>query len=152
MFNLRTFLSLAMLLATLVVGATGAFASRTPEQTVEGYLKAMKDRKYDQAYPYLSKAMAGQKDAETWAKETKYQMETAEVKIFEYEVFPGKIDGDVAKVPNILKSQDKFLNQLGATEYELYTLIKEDGEWKIDQQEQVDKADQPKWFTKKKPS
>ena len=29
------------------------------------------------------------------------------------------------------------------------TLVKENGDWKIDQQEQVDKSDQPKWFTKK---
>jgi len=140
--------SLLAISTVLVMSVAGAFAARTPEQTVESYLKAMKEQKYDQAYQYLSKAMAGQKDAETWTKETTYQMQTAEVKIFEYEVFPGKIDGDVAKVPNILKSQDKFLNQLGATEYELYTLIKENGEWRIDQQEQVDKADQAKWFKK----
>jgi len=31
----------------------------------------------------------------------------------------------------------------------VYTLVKENGDWKIDQQEQVDKADQSKWFTKK---
>ena len=71
------------------------------------------------------------------------------MKIFKYEVFPGKVEGDTAKVPNILSSQDKFLNQLGADEYELYTLVKENGEWKIDQQEIVEKSEQPKWFTKK---
>jgi len=149
MTQCRTWIFLVVIAGVLVgSGIPVAFAARTPEQTVEGYLKAMKAQKYDEAYPYLSAAMAGRKDVETWAKETKYQMQTAEVKIFEYQVFPGKIEGEVAKVPNILKSQDKFLNQLGATEYELYTLIKEKGEWKIDQQEQVDKTDQPKWFKK----
>ena len=76
-------------------------------------------------------------------------METADVKIFKFDVYPAKVEGETAKVPNILSSQDKFLNQLGADEYELYTLVKENGDWKIDQQEQVDKSDQPKWFTKK---
>lgn len=138
---------LGVLVAALV--SQLACAAATPEETVNQYLKAMQDQKYDEAYKYISKGMAGNKDAEAWAKEQKYVMQTAEVKIFKYEVFPAKIDGDKAKVPNILSSQDKFLNQLGADEYELYTLVKEDGSWKIDQQEQVDKSEQPKWFTKK---
>jgi hypothetical protein len=145
--------NVAALVAALVVGlgARGALAaSTTPEDTVKQYLKAMQDQKYDEAYKYISKAMAGNKDAETWAKEQKYMMQTAEVKIFKYDVYPAKVEGEKAKVPNILSSQDKFLNQLGADEYELYTLVKEDGAWKIDQQEQVDRSDQPKWFTKQK--
>jgi hypothetical protein len=134
-------------IATLV--AQAAYAAATPEDTVKQYLKAMQDQKYDEAYKYVSKGMAGNKDAEAWAKEQKYLMQTAEVKIFKYEVFPAKLEGDKARVPNILSSQDKFLNQLGADEYELYTLVKENGTWKIDQQEQVDKSEQPKWFTKR---
>jgi hypothetical protein len=93
--------------------------------------------------------MAGNKDVEAWAKEQKYMFEASDLKIFKYEVFPGKIEGDTAKVPNILSSQDKFLNQLGADEYELYTLIKEGGAWKIDQQEIVEKGDKSEWFAKK---
>ena len=135
-------------LATLAIGGRAVLAAATPEETVKQYLKAMQDQKYDEAYKYVSKGMAGKKDQETWAKEQKYVMQSADVKIFKYEVFPAKIEGATAKVPNILSSQDKFLNQLGADEYELYTLVKEDGVWKIDQQEQVEKSDQGKWFTK----
>lgn len=144
-------LALTVVMATMLValGSQSARAARTPEETLDGYLKAMKEQKYDDAYKYLSKAMAGNKDAETWAKETKYQMQAAEVKIFKYQVFPAKVEGETAKVPNILSSQDKYLNQLGADEYELYTLVKEGGEWKIDQQEQVEKSDQSNWFKKK---
>ena len=145
--------SVAALVVALALGlgARAALAAAaTPEETVKQYLKAMQDQKYDEAYKYISKGMAGNKDAETWAKEQKYMMQSAEVKIFKYDVYPGKVEGEKAKVPNILSSQDKFLNQLGADEYELYTLVKEDGAWKIDQQEQVDKSDQPKWFTKQK--
>ena len=50
-------------------------------------------------------------------------MQMAEVKIFEFQVYPGKIEGDKAYVPNVLSSQDKFLNQLGVVEHELYTLL-----------------------------
>jgi len=39
-------------------------------------------------------------------------------------------------VPNLLSSQDKFLNQLGVEEYELYSARQvEDGGWKVDQQQ-----------------
>jgi hypothetical protein len=93
--------------------------------------------------------MAGGKDVEVWAKEQKYIMESVELKILKFDVYQAKLEGETAKVPNILSSQDKALNQLGVDEYELYTVIKENGDWRIDQQEQVDKSDQPKWFTKK---
>ena len=139
----------ASLLMSAVFGVTPSFAASTPEEAVKSYLAAMKEQKFDEAYKWISKGMAANKDGEAWAKEQKYIFQTGEVKIFKYEVFPGKVDGDTAKVPNILSSQDKFLNQLGADEYELYTLIKENGEWKIDQQEIVEKSEQSKWFTKK---
>lgn len=132
-----------------VFGVAPSFGASTPEEAVKSYLAAMKEQKFDEAYKRISKGMAANKDGEAWAKEQKYIFQTGEVKIFKYEVFPGKVEGDTAKVPNILSSQDKFLNQLGADEYELYTLVKENGEWKIDQQEIVEKSDQSKWFTKK---
>jgi hypothetical protein len=81
-------------------------------------------------------------------KEQQWVMQMAEVKIFEFQVFPGKIEGDKAYVPNVLNSQDKFLNQLGVVEHELYTLVKEDGRWKINQQQIVENTDQAKWFPK----
>jgi hypothetical protein len=149
----RRFLAVsAVLIGTIMgsgFGVASSFAASTPEETVKAYLAAMKDQKFDQAYKQISKGMAANKDAEAWTKEQKYIFQTGEVKIFKYEVFPGKVEGEIAKVPNILSSQDKFLNQLGADEYELYTLVKENGEWKIDQQEIVEKSDQSKWFTKK---
>jgi hypothetical protein len=70
------------------------------------------------------------------------------VKIFEFQVYPGKVEGDKAYVPNVLNSQDKFLNQLGVIEHELYTLVKEDGRWKINQQQIVENTDVAKWFPK----
>jgi cytochrome c556 len=145
----RTLATLAMASLVVLVGATTVRAAATPEDTVRNYLKAMQGGKYEDAYKQISKAMAGGKDAEAWSKEQKYMMQSADVHIFKFDVYPAKVEGETAKVPNILSSQDKFLNQLGADEYELYSLVKENGDWKIDQQEQVDKSDQAKWFTKK---
>jgi hypothetical protein len=143
--------TVAVALAMLALATTAAVAAdaTAPEETVKSWLAAMKAHEFDKAYKHISKGMAQNKDAEAWAKEQKYIFETTDLKIFKYEVFPGKVEGETAKVPNILSSQDKFLNQLGADEYELYTLVKEDGAWKIDQQEIVEKGDQSKWFARK---
>ena len=123
-----------------------AAAPPTPEETVRAYLQAMKDAKFEVSYGLISKAMKQGKDRDAWAKEQRDGMAWADVKIFSFQVRPGKIEGDKALVPNILSSQDRMVNQLGLTEYELYTLLREGGLWKVDQQVIVEAPDIPKWF------
>jgi gamma-glutamylcyclotransferase (GGCT)/AIG2-like uncharacterized protein YtfP len=139
-----------MVLMTVVVSSVGAFAadSATPEDTVKQYLTAVKAGDFNAAYPLVTHDMAQNKSKEEWVKEQQWVMQMAEVKIFEFQVYPGKIEGEKAYVPNVLNSQDKFLNQLGVVEHELYTLLKEDGRWKINQQQIVENTDLAKWFPK----
>jgi hypothetical protein len=118
----------------------------TPEATVKAYLSALKAGDFKAAYPYVSKEMAQSKSQEEWAKEMQFVMQMTEAKIFEFKVYPGKTEQDKAYVPNLLSSQDKYLNQLGVEEHELYTLIREDGRWKINQQQIVERSDLSKWF------
>jgi hypothetical protein len=129
-----------------VVAATAGAADLTPEETVKNYLAAVKAGNFRDAYQYVSKGMAQSKNQEEWAKEQQWVMQFSEAKIFEFHVYPGKVEGAKAFVPNVLNSQDKFLNQLGVEEQELYTLVREDGKWKIDQQQLVERPDLPKWF------
>lgn len=140
-------------LVGVVVTAAGVLGAEalTPEETVRRYLQATKDGKFDEAYDLVSSAMRGGKEREVWVKEQKAGMAFADVKIFEFTVYPAKIEGDKAQVPNVLSSQDRFVNQLGLTEYELYTLVKENGAWKVDRQLIVEPPDIPKWFPKKSP-
>src|SRR5881392_3093710 len=107
--------------------SAAAPAQLSPEDTVRRYLQALKDGRFEVAYDLVSKAMKQGKDREVWVKEQKTGMAFADVKIFEFRVYPGKVEGATAHVPNVLSSQDRFVNQLGLTEYELYTLPKEDG-------------------------
>ena len=137
---------LAVALVVLVSSAFAAPAAMSPEDTIRRYLRDTKEGNFDDAYDLVSKAMRRGEDKEVWVKEQKAGMAFAEVKVFEFHVQPGKIDGDTARVPNVLSSQDRFVNQLGLTEYELYTLVKEDGRWKVDQQTIVEPPDAPKWF------
>lgn len=128
------------------VSAVAAEAARSPEDTVRAYLEAMKVFDFEKVYDLSTKAAAQGKDRAAWAAEMKYVFQLSEAKIFEFKVFPAQVTGDKALVPNILTSQDKFLNQLAAPEYELYTLHKEGGVWKVDRQTIVDAAELSKWF------
>jgi hypothetical protein len=140
-------------LLVLLGGPARAGAPRTPEETVRRYLEALKASNFEVAYDLVSKSMRANKDREVWVKEQRAGMAFADVKIFDVQVYPGRIEGDKAYVPNVLSSQDRFVNQLGLTEYELYTLLKEDGAWKVDSQIIVEPPDIPKWFpAAKKPA
>ncbi len=121
-------------------------ADPTPEQVVTRYLEAMKAGNFAAAYDQLTKGMTQNKSREDWAKEQQWASQMSDTKVLDYKVYPGKIEGNTAHVPNLLNAQDKFLNQLGVQEHELYTLIREDGRWKINQQVLLEKADQGPWF------
>lgn len=140
--------SMCLVIAGLVLMCTGRVwaAERSPEETVKSYLTAVKAGNFAEAYQYISKSMARNKSKEEWVKEQQWVMQMAEAKIFEFKVYPSKVEGEKAFVPNVLNSQDKYLNQLGVEEQELYTLIREDGSWKINQQEIVEREDLDKWF------
>lgn len=131
----------------LLLGAPTWAGERGPQETVRKYLTALQERNFGEAYEYVSEGMRGGKSKDEWVKEQKYIFDMSEAKILDFKVFPAKVEGEEATVPNILSSQDKFLNQLGVEEYELYTLVRENGEWKIDQQRLViQDSKQEKWF------
>ncbi len=131
---------------TTAAQTTPTPADLSPEATVTGYLAALKAGNFAAAYQFISAGMAQHKERDAWAKEQQWTMQMSDAKIFDYHVYPGKVEGDKAWVPNVLSSQDKFLNQLGVTEHELYTLIREAGRWKIDQQQLLERSEQGKWF------
>jgi hypothetical protein len=143
--------ALGVITAILALAALAIAASdRTPEETVRRYVAAIQEQDFSAAYDLVSTAMKTDrktgvvKSREVWVKESQYLVQLAAVKIFGFRVFPGRIEGEV---PNLLSSQDKFLNQLGVDEHELYTLVREDGAWKVDRQEIViDRDEIDAWF------
>ncbi len=139
-----------LLLGALLLPGPRAQAADTssPEEVLKRYLQAVKAEKFDQVYDLVSDAMRQGKDKEAYVKEQKAMMAFADVKIFDFTVYPGKVEGDKAQVPNILESQDRFVNTLGLTEYELYTLVRQNGAWKVDSQVLLEPAQQATWFPK----
>jgi hypothetical protein len=139
-----------LLLLAAVVSVTNARAADAPapEAVLRAYLAAVKEQRFADAYQHVSEAMRQGKDKDAWVKEQESLMAFADVKIFSFTVYPATIEGDTARVPNVLESQDKFVNTLGLTEHEVYTLVREDGRWKVDRQILVEPPDVPKWFPK----
>ena len=157
--SVRAVVPFVLLLLSFAPSAPGAEGApgASPEDVLKSYMSAIQSQHFDKAYDLVSKAMKTDrktrqvKPKEVWVKESQYVFGFSEAKIFDFKVGAGKIEGDKATVPNLLSSQDKFLNQLGVEEYELYTLIKEDGGWKVDQQQEVvEQSEIAKWFPKKK--
>jgi hypothetical protein len=139
-----------MTLAGVIFVCTArALEPGSPEDTLQRYLGAVKAGRFETAYDLVSKEMTQGKPREVWVKEQKAAMAWADVKIFDFTVYPGRVVEGKAHVPNVLSSQDRFLNQLGLTEHELYTLVREDAAWKVDSQILVEPADIPKWFPKR---
>ena len=119
------FAHLPLALILLLSPAWAQDPGRSPEDTVRGYLSAMQGHRFSEAYDYVSSTLRAGKPREVWAKEQQYIIQLGEVKILEFKVFPVVMMGKKARVPNLLKSQDKFLNQLGLDEHELFDLIRE---------------------------
>src|SRR5512134_1846885 len=107
-------LTVALLVVGLVSPST-ALEPGSPEDVLMKYLTALKDNKPGAAYDLISKAMRQGKTKEVWVKEQQSMMAMADVKIFDFTVHPGKVQGDKAQVPNVLESQDRFVNTLGLT-------------------------------------
>ncbi len=145
----RRILSGLVSLTTVLALAAGAVATERlePAETVKAYLSAIQNHRFSEAYDYVSTTLRAGKVREEWAKEQQYIVQMGEVKIFGFDVAKGRVGADgKARVPNLLKSQDKFLNQLGLDEYELYELVDEGGAWRIDQQTLVEGEDRAEYF------
>ncbi|MEW6268978.1 MAG: hypothetical protein AB1689_06725 [Thermodesulfobacteriota bacterium] len=141
-------------LAVLALGGVAAAAvpaaeaGAKPEDVVKTYLSAMQTGDFKTAYALLTPDMRGNLDESKWVAQQTLVMKLGEVQIDSFEVFPARMEGDgKAIVPNLLKSKDKYINQTGANEYELYTLVLgPEKKWQIAQQELVETDAVGKWF------
>jgi hypothetical protein len=140
---------LLLCLVSLACGVAWGLEPGSPEDVLGRYLESLKTGKFDVSYDLVSSGMRQGKSKEQYVKESQAMMGVADVKIFDFTVYPAKIEGDKALVPNILESQDRFVNTLGLTEHELYTLVREGGAWKVDAQTLIEAPDEPKWFPRK---
>jgi len=117
-----------------------------PKETVEKHLAALQDYLFADAFECISKDFIDGKTRQEWADATRELYSSASVKVIKFTLYPAKIEGDKAIVPNILNAKDIF-NKEGSIEHELYHLVKEDGVWKVDRQQLLfDDSEVHTWF------
>lgn len=152
------------LLLTLIIIAVAALAggyfNRThclsddaPRAVVRNYLTAMKDKRFEDAYQFVTASMTDGKPVAEWAEQQRKMFDIARVVINEIDVRSAHRElknvfmcAATAKVPNVLHAGD-VLNNQGSTEFEIYSLVLDGGMWKIDSQETLfDEAMIHQWF------
>lgn len=119
---------------------------------VAGYLSAMQDHRFTDAYDFVTATMTDAKPREEWAAVQKLFYQGGGVNIFGIDIRAPQPSDDGADcsarviVPNVLKSRDKFNNQ-GTTEFEIYSVVHGDQGWKVDTQETLfDETAVERWF------
>ncbi len=152
-----------LLLTLIVIAAAvigGGYFNRTqclsdegPRAAVLGYVTAMKDKRFEDAYPFVTATMTDGKPVAEWAGLQRKMFEMGGVAIGEIDVRSPHRElknifmcAATAKVPNVLHAGD-VLNNQGSTEFEIYNVVLEGGAWKIDSQETL--FDEPmihRWF------
>jgi len=124
-----------------------------PQAAVKAYLQAMKDKRFSDAFDFVTARMTDGKPRADWAALQQKMFEMGGVSIGELDVRPAQRErlsalecAASAKVPNVLHAAD-VLNNQGSTEFEVYTVVLADGRWRIDEQESLygEKAIRP-WF------
>ncbi len=126
--------------------ATGQAETLGPKETTQKHLAALQDYLFEEAFDCISKQSTDGKTKQEWADSTRELYSDAGVKVIKFTLYPAKIEGDTAIVPNILNAKDIF-NKEGSIEHELYHLVKEDGVWKVDRQELLyEDAQVKEWF------
>ena len=124
-----------------------------PQAAVQAYLQAMKDKRFSDAFDFVTARMTDGKARADWAALQEKMFEMGGVSIGELDVRPAQRQrvnafecAASAKVPNVLHAAD-VLNNQGSTEFEVYTLVLVEGRWRVDEQESLygEKAIRP-WF------
>ncbi len=125
-------------------------AEMDPQIVVNQYIDALKSYQFEKAYVHVSKDMQQEMDQTQWSSVHREMFTGAEVTILSYQTSPAVYKESTAMVANWIVAKDKILNKDGAKEFEIYTLVKEGGEWRIDNQELLFEPEELElWFPKK---
>jgi hypothetical protein len=153
-----------VVIAAIILG--GGYFNRTqclsddgPRTAVLNYIAAMKEGRFEDAYRFVTATMTDSQSATDWALQQSNMFKIAKVVINKIDVRRGHRDlknifmcAADAKVSNVLHASD-VLNNQGSMEFEIYNLVQDDGEWKIDSQETLfEEAEIYQWFPEELPA
>ena len=148
------------IIATVSILLAGGYFNRInclgdegPKVAVQNYLAAMKDERFEDAYRFVTTSMTDGQSLTEWAGQQRRMFAMAKIVINKLDVREGHRElknmftcASTARVSNVLHASD-VLNKQGSSEYEVYTLVRDDGAWKIDSQETFfDEVSIRQWF------
>jgi hypothetical protein len=123
-----------------------------PRTAVMGYLTAMHENRFADAYDFVTTGMTDGRERAEWATLQERAYGPGKVQIYGVDPRRAMVAGDdlecaaAAVVPNILSSRDR-LNEHGSVELEIYFVVKEDAGWRISAQETLFENDAMQtWF------
>lgn len=123
-----------------------------PAAVLSKYLDRLSSQRFEEAYSLLSREMQADSPKDDWVGAYRDLFAELNVEVIGLEVGrPRFSDGESsgcatkASVPNVLRARDMF-NAAGSVEYERYTMVRENGVWKVDRQHLVEEKDIPEWF------
>ena len=124
---------LGVLLTLIFATATGAVEQperqEIPSTVVRAYLQALRDGNYDQTYEYLSSRFRNGMSREEWVGHLRRQAITPRSKVLFMRVNPAIVLGEEATVVASFRLETPAGRKVSR---ETYTLIKEQGHWRID--------------------
>ncbi len=142
---------LAILFAPLPAAA-GCPDGPGPAVVLSQYLEQLSTQRFEEAYSQLSKGMKADSPKEEWVGAYRDLFAELNVEVLGIEVGAPRFADEEssgcateASVPNVLRARDMF-NAAGSVEYERYSMVLENGAWKVDRQHLVEEKDIPEWF------
>jgi hypothetical protein len=124
---------LGVLLTLLFATVTGAVEQperqEIPSTVVRAYLQALRDGNYDQTYEYLSTRFRNGMSREEWIGQLRRQAIMPRSKVLSMRVNPAIVRGEEATVVASFRLETPAGRKVSR---ETYTLIKEQGHWRID--------------------
>lgn len=107
---------------------------------VMGYLTAMHEHRFDDAYDFVSKNLTDGRSRKNWSDLQASVYKPGKVSIYRVDVRRALAPADDAScsshavVPNILSSRDR-LNEHGLIEFEIYHVRRDGTQWRVDSQQ-----------------
>lgn len=111
-----------------------------PRAAVMGYLTAMHERRFADAWDFVSTGMTDGRDRDAWSALQAQAFDPARVQIYGVDLRAARALGDAADcaaragVPNVMSSRDR-LNEAGLVEFEIYVVVRDGDAWRVDLQE-----------------
>lgn len=131
--------SLLCMLSTLAQAEEPA-----PERTLQTYLVAA-----SRADETSLEAVVSQRARRAWPSRERLRCHplAAPARRYEFQIGSPAVDGNVARVPTLLSMSDKFLRHPTTEDFEIFTLVRERGAWKVDAYRTLSKPDEiERWF------